>query len=287
MRDDMATTRTTPDRTTARQTVLIAGLLLGAAALWAASASAAETGAAPAVQLAQTPLPQPEKSPEQQEAERRLEQERDDIEDEIDQQRDEFEESEEGEDAREQIERAREETDRQQDELERERDEFENDPDETSCCNPRYKEGVIRAFNRRIEQLEEEFERERKRILDEEMAKKDKERAAALDALKRELRRIEAELERLRDLPPLPPPGLTQGGFPDDGVVVLALLPGVSFAGAGDPGSDPRVRRALMDQSGAGRIPAVSIPRIPTMQPHRPSIEVVPMPRPPMEVIPR
>jgi hypothetical protein len=292
----MVTNRRTLGRKAPSQPGLITGmLLLGAVALCASGPSAAELGAAPPVQLAQsppTPAPpdgtdQPERSPEQREAERRLEREAEQTEGEIDQQRDEFEESEAGEDAREEIDEAREEMERQREELERERDEFENDPEETSCCNPGYKEGVLRAFDRRIEQLEEEFERERRRILDEEMKKKDEERAAVLEGLQERLQRILDQLKRLRDMPPLPPPGLT--GYPDDGGLVLAMLPGVSFAGAGDPFSDPRVRRALMDQSGVGRAPAVSIPRMPTMQPHMlaPSVEIRPTPRPPMEVIPR
>jgi hypothetical protein len=294
MCDDFATIHGNLGRKTAARPAAIAGmLLLGLAALGPTGVLAAEPGAGPAPQLAQTPPnptpDQPERSPEQREAERRLEREAGETEDQIDQQRDEFERSEDGEDARERIDEAREDMERRREDLEREREEFENDPDETSCCNPGYKEGVLRAFDRQIERLEEEFERERRRILDEEMKKKDAERAAVLDGLKERLQRILDELKRLRDMPPLPPPGLTWGGFPDDGAVVLAMLPGVSFAGSGDPRSDPRVRRALMDQGGSGRMPALSVPRVPTMQPHmpRPNVEIVPTPHPPMEVIPR
>ena len=138
-----------------RRPALVALLLLSAGALASAPAlsfpesESASTATAP-VLVAQTPPDQPERSPEQREAERRLEQERDDLEDRIDQERDDFEESDEGADARDRIERAREEMERRKAELERQKDEVR---DETSCCNPGYADGIIRYLDRQIEEV--------------------------------------------------------------------------------------------------------------------------------------
>ena len=275
-------------RITCRTAQAILLVSVGALA-FAAAPALAQPGANP-VQLAQSEANLPDKSPEQEAAEKKLEKQKDDLEGKLDKERDDFLKSKEGKEARDKVEKKRKEMEKKKKELEKAKKDFENDPDSRSCCNPGYKAGVLRHFDGQIKKLEDDFEKERKKIADDEMKKKDKKRAAAADKIREAIKQLEAALKRLRELPPMPPPGLTWGGFPDDGVVVLAMLPGVSFAGASDPGSDPRVRRALMDQGVLNRIPPISVPRIPTMQTHMPSmspnVEVM-VPRPPMEVIPR
>ncbi|MBT5414112.1 MAG: hypothetical protein HOK81_05885, partial [Rhodospirillaceae bacterium] len=207
----------------------LAMLLVSAGALAFASAPSpalAQTGAGP-LQLAQNEANLPEKSPEQKAAEKKLETKKGDLEAKLDKERDDFLKSKEGKVAREKFDKKRKEIEKKKAAVKKEKDEFENDPEARSCCNPGYKEGVLRYYDGMIRKFDEEIAKEKRKIADDEMKKRDKKRAAAADKIREEIKKVEAELKRLRDMPPLPPPGLSQGGYPDgDGVVALAMLPG-------------------------------------------------------------
>ena len=204
----------------------LAMLLVSAGALAFASAPSpalAQTGAGP-LQLAQNEANLPEKSPEQKAAEKKLETKKGDLEAKLDKERDDFLKSKEGKVAREKFDKKRKEIEKKKAAVKKEKDEFENDPEARSCCNPGYKEGVLRYYDGMIRKFDEEIAKEKRKIADDEMKKRDKKRAAAADKIREEIKKVEAELKRLRDMPPLPPPGLSQGGYPDgDGVVALAM----------------------------------------------------------------